>query len=198
MSSYTCNSILLMSCLYIVSIPLVKEMGSCDYRGSWPSGHGLISKCLGNGGPIFNSCNRKCSKNNFMLTKCSLTHFSFMKKKTHTHKRKVVVGSMSNLSVKKKKKYIYIYIFIGGGCYIQCDTTLCFIYKLTFAIMKTQFVLSLFIYVLSLPPHDNLLLGKIINFVTWKHHLLCQVFLSHPKSKLVPTLPSRFPYGHIH
>ena len=69
---------------------------------------------------------------------------------------------MSNLLVKKKKE------FIGGGCYIQCDTTLCFIYKLTFAIMKTQCVLSLFIYVLCLPPHDNLLLGKIINFVTWK------------------------------
>ena len=41
-----------------------------------------------------------------------------------------------------------------------------FIYKLMFAIMKTQYVLSLFIYVLSLPPHNNLLLGKIINFVT--------------------------------
>ena len=82
-------------------------------------------------------------------------------KKTHTHKWKVVVGFMSNLSVKKKK------LFIGGGCYIQCDTTLCFIYKLTIAIMKTQCVLSLFIYVLSLPPHDNHLLGKIINFVTW-------------------------------
>ena len=115
---------------------------------------------------------------------------------THTHKRKVVVGSIFNLSV--IYIYIYIYIFIGGGCYKQCDTTLCFIYKLTFAIMKTQCVLSLFIYVLSLPPQDNLLLGKIINFVTWKHHLLCWVFLSHPKSKLVPTLPSRFPYGHIH
>ena len=102
---------------------------------------------------------------------------------------------MSNLSVKKN---IYIYIFIGGGCYIQCDTALCFIYKLTFAIMKTQCALSLFIYVLSLLPHDNCLLGKIINFVTWKHHLLCLVFLSHPKSKLVPTLSSRFPYGHIH
>ena len=108
MSSSTCNSILLISCLYFVSIPLVKEMGSCDYWGSWPSGYGLISKGLGNGGPIFNSCNRKCSKNNFMLTKCSLTHFLFTKNThththTHTHKRKVVVGSISNLSV------IYIY-----------------------------------------------------------------------------------------
>ena len=80
MSSSTCKSILLMSCLYIVFVPLVKEMGSCDYRGSWPSGHGLISKGLGNGGLIFNSRNRKYSKNNFMLTECSLTHFSFMEK----------------------------------------------------------------------------------------------------------------------
>ena len=89
MSSSTCNSILLMSCLYIVFVPLVKEMGSCHYWGSWPSGHGLISKGLGNGGLKFKSCNRKCSKNNFMLIECSLTHFSFMNKtknkKKHTH-----------------------------------------------------------------------------------------------------------------
>ena len=79
--------------------------------------------------------------------------------------------------------------------HIVWHNTVYFIYILTFAIMKTQCGLSLFIYILSLPPHDNLLLGKIIHFVTWKHHLLCRVFLSHPKSKLIPTLPSRFPYG---
>ena len=101
----------------------------------------------------------------------------------------VVVSSMSNLSVKRN--------YSLGVVVTYCVTqhSVCFIYKLMFAIMKTQSVLSLFIYVLSLPLHDNLLLGKIMNFVTWKHHLLCRVFLSHPKSKLVPTLPSHFPYG---
>ena len=101
----------------------------------------------------------------------------------------VVVSSMSNLSVKIN--------YSLGVVVTYCVTqhSVCFIYKLMFAIMKTQSVLSLFIYVLSLPLHDNLLLGKIMNFVTWKHHLLCRVFLSHPKSKLVPTLPSHFPYG---
>ena len=147
-----------MSCLYIASPPLVKEMGSCDYRGSWLSGHGLIFKGLGNGGFRFNSHNRKRLKNNFM----------------HAH-------------------WMLSYPFFVT--YGVTQHSVCLIYKLTFAIMKTQYVLSLFIYVLSLPPHDNLLSGKIINFVTWKHHMLCRVFLSHPKSKLVPTLPSRFPYG---
>ena len=59
-----------MSCLYIVSPPLVKEMGSCDHWGSWSSGYGLISKGLGDGGPRFNSRDRKRLKNNFMLTGC--------------------------------------------------------------------------------------------------------------------------------
>ena len=94
MSSSTCNSIFLMSCLYIESPTLVKEMGSCDYQGSWPSDHELIFKGLGNGGFRFNSRNKKCLKNNFMLIGCSLTHFSFKKKR-------VVVGSMSNLLVKR-------------------------------------------------------------------------------------------------
>ena len=90
MSSSTCKSILLMSCLYIVFVPLVKEMGSCDYRGSWPSGHGLISKGLGNGGLIFNSRNRKCSKNNFMLTYPFFIHGKKNNNKikhTHTNKK---------------------------------------------------------------------------------------------------------------
>ena len=93
-STYSLN--LLILCLYIVSPPLVKEMGSCDYWSSWPSGHGLIFKCLGNGGFRFNSRNKKFLKNNFMLIECSLTHFLFKKKK-----KKVVVGSMFNLSVKR-------------------------------------------------------------------------------------------------
>ena len=94
MLSFTCNSILLMSCLYIVSPPLVKEMGSCDYRGSWSSGHGLIFKGLRNWGFRFNSYYKKRLKNNFKLTECSLTHFLFKRKR-------VVVGFMSNLSIKR-------------------------------------------------------------------------------------------------